>query len=59
MDFDLANAILAGLVGTAAMILQKYVGYAMNMRMDMPMMLGTMFLPKGPPALSGASRSTS
>jgi hypothetical protein len=50
MDFDLGLAILAGLIGTAAMTAVMYTGYAMNMRMDMPMLLGTMFLPKGTPA---------
>ena len=50
MEFDLGTAILAGLVGTAVMTAVMYMGYMMNMRMDMPMMLGTMFLPKGPAA---------
>jgi hypothetical protein len=29
-----------------------YMGYLMQMRMDMPMMLGTMFLPRGTAALA-------
>ena len=36
-----------GLAGTAVMTAVMYMGFLMNMRMDMPMMLGTMFLPKG------------
>lgn len=47
MEFQLETAILAGLIGTAAMTGLMYMGYLMNMRMDMPMMLGTMFLPRG------------
>lgn len=50
MEFDVATAALAGLAGTAAMTLLLYMGFAMGMRMDMPMMLGTMLLPKGPAA---------
>lgn len=50
MEFQLDTAILAGLIGTAVMTAVMYMGYMMNMRMDMPMMLGTMFLPKGPAA---------
>jgi len=50
MDFELGTAIGAGLVGTAAMTAVMYMGYMMNMRMDMPMTLGTMFLPRGPAA---------
>jgi hypothetical protein len=50
MEFDLAQAIIAGVVGTAVMTAVLYVGFLMGMRMDMPMMLGTMMLPKGPPA---------
>lgn len=50
MDFELGTAILAGLVGTGAMTLVMYMGHAMNMRMDIPMTLGTTFLPKGTPA---------
>jgi len=50
MEFQLDNAILAGFVGTAVMTAVMYMGYMMNMRMDMPMMLGTMFLSKGPAA---------
>ena len=47
MEFDLGTAILAGVIGTAAMTAMMYMGYLMNMRMDMPMMLGAMFLPRG------------
>lgn len=46
MDFDLGTAILAGLIATGVMTAVMYMGTLMNMRMDMPMMLGTMFLPK-------------
>jgi len=51
MEFQLDTAILAGLIGTAAMTGLMYMGYMMNMRMDMPMMLGTMFLASPGPAL--------
>ena len=47
MEFELGTAIGAGLVATAVMTAAMYMGYLMNMRMDMPMMLGTMFLPRG------------
>lgn len=47
MELDVGKAILAGLIGTGAMTVVMYMGYFMNMRMDMPMMLGTMFLAKG------------
>jgi hypothetical protein len=47
MDFDLGTAIVAGLAGTAVMTGVMYMGFLINMRMDMPMMLGTMFLPRG------------
>lgn len=47
MEFELGTAIVAGLVATAVMTAVLYAGYMMGMRMDMPMMLGTMFLPKG------------
>jgi hypothetical protein len=50
MDFEPGTAIVAGLVGTAAMTAAMYMGYMMNLRMDMPMTLGTMFLPRGPAA---------
>lgn len=50
MEFQLDTAILAGLIGTAVMTAVMYMGFMMNMRMDMPMMLGTMILPKGPAA---------
>lgn len=47
MDFQLDTAIIAGLAGTAVMTAIMYMGFVMNMRMDIPMMLGTMFLPRG------------
>jgi hypothetical protein len=47
MELDIGKAIAAGLVGTGVMTAVMYMGYSINMRMDMPMMLGTMFLPKG------------
>lgn len=47
MDFDIGMAVLGGLAGTAAMTVVMYMGYMMRMKMDMPMTLGTMFLPKG------------
>jgi hypothetical protein len=50
MEVDLAQAVLAGVVGTAVMTAVLYMGFLMGMRMDMPMMLGTMMLPKGPAA---------
>ncbi len=50
MEFEIGTAAVAGLVGTAVMTAILYMGFAMGMRMDMPMMLGTMFLPKGPAA---------
>jgi hypothetical protein len=50
MDFELGNAVVAGLAATAVMTAMLYMGFAMGMKMDMPMMLGTMFLPKGPAA---------
>lgn len=50
MDFELGTAIAAGLAGTAAMTAIMYMGFVMGMRMDMPLMLGTMFLRRGPAA---------
>jgi len=47
MELDVGKAILAGLVGTGVMTAVMYMGHLMNMRMDIPMMLGTVFLPKG------------
>jgi hypothetical protein len=47
MELDVARAIVAGLVGTAVMTAVMYMGRLMNMRMDMPMMIGTMFLRRG------------
>lgn len=53
MEFDAGPAILAGLVATGAMTVLMYMaGAMMGMRMDMPMMLGTMLLPPG-----GAARA--
>lgn len=50
MEFEFGTAIAAGLVATAAMTAVMYMGFIMGMRMDMPLMLGTMFLRKGPAA---------
>ncbi len=50
MDFEFGTALVAGLAGTAVMTAIMYMGFVMGMRMDMPMMLGTMFLRKGPAA---------
>lgn len=50
MDFALGSALLAGLAGTAAMTVVLSMAPAMGIRMDMPAMLGTMFLPLGAPA---------
>lgn len=48
MDFHLGTAILAGLAATAVMTVLMYAGAAMmNIRMDLPMMLGTMMMPRG------------
>ncbi|GAB4337803.1 MAG: hypothetical protein Kow0010_25980 [Dehalococcoidia bacterium] len=48
MDFDPGTAILAGLVATAVMTALMYAGASMmSVRMDMPMMLGTMMMPPG------------
>jgi hypothetical protein len=50
LEFDFGPALVAGLAGTAVMTAIMYMGFLMAMRMDMPMMLGTMFLRKGPAA---------
>jgi hypothetical protein len=50
MEFELGTAILAGLAATAVMTGVLYMGFIIGMRMDMPMMLGTMLLPRGPAA---------
>ena len=51
MEFEIGKAILAGVVGTIAMTIAMMAGSAMmGMKMDLPMTLGTMFLPKGPGA---------
>jgi hypothetical protein len=47
MEFELGRAILAGIAGTVVMTAAMYMGFLMNMRMDIPMMLGTMVLPRG------------
>lgn len=48
MDFDIARAVLGGLAGTAAMTMLMCLGGSMmGIKMDMPMILGTMFLSKG------------
>lgn len=53
MEFDLLNAILAGLAGTAAITVLGYMMIWMTGKgMDFATMLGTMLLPKGPPAFS-------
>ncbi len=50
MEFELGTAVIAGLAATAVMTVALYMGFLMGMRMDMPMMLGTMLLPRGPAA---------
>ena len=47
MEFELGTAVVAGLAGTAVMTMMLYMGFMLGIRMDMPMMLGTMFLPRG------------
>ncbi|MBI4336217.1 MAG: hypothetical protein HY683_00100, partial [Chloroflexi bacterium] len=47
MDFEIGKAALAGVVGTLVMTAVMYMGSMMGMKMDMPMTLGTMFLPRG------------
>ncbi len=50
MDFEAGNAILAGLIGGAAMAIILYMGILMmprQMKMNMFMLLGTMVLPVG------------
>lgn len=50
MDFEPGNAILAGLIGGAAMAMILYMGIIMlprQMRMNLFMMLGSMVLPVG------------
>jgi hypothetical protein len=54
MDFEPGWAILAGLIGGAAMATTLYMGIIMlpdQMRMNLFMMLGTMMLPVGAAAL--------
>jgi len=50
MEFELGSAIVAGLVATAVMTVLMYMGSFMGLRMDMPLMLGTMFMSPGPMA---------
>ncbi len=50
MEFELGTAIVAGLVATAVMTILMYMGPMMGIRMDMPLMLGTMVMPPGPMA---------
>jgi hypothetical protein len=50
MDFELGNAVLAGLIGGAAMAVILYMGILMlprQMKMNLFMMLGSMVLPVG------------
>lgn len=48
MEFEIGKAILAGLAATVAMTVAMMAGSAMmGMKMDVPMTLGTMFIPKG------------
>lgn len=47
MEFEIERAVLGGLVGTIGMTVVMYMGSVMGMKMDMPMTLGTMLLPKG------------
>ncbi len=36
MDFELGNAVAAGLAATSVMTAMLYMGFAMGMKMDMP-----------------------
>lgn len=47
MSITFGPAIAAGAVATVVMTVVMYMGGIMGMKMDIPMMLGTMFLPKG------------
>lgn len=47
MDFTVGTAIFAGLIGTVVMTAFMYVAAITGMKMDMPMMLGTMFTRRG------------
>jgi hypothetical protein len=48
MEFDIARAAVSGAVGAVAMTVVMYMGsMMMGLKMDMPMTLGTMILPKG------------
>lgn len=42
-QFSLTKAIMAGIAGTIIMTLFTYMGAMMNMKMDIPAMLSTMF----------------
>lgn len=51
MPFDAVNVVVAGLAGTVEMTAVITMGGAvMGIKMDMPLTLGTMFVPKGVPA---------
>lgn len=47
MEFELGTAIVAGLVATTVMTVLMYMGSIMGIRMDMPLMLGSMFMKPG------------
>ncbi len=48
MEFEIGKAVLGGVIGTLAMTMVMYMGsMMMGLKMDMPMTLGTMVLPKG------------
>lgn len=50
MEFEFGTAIIAGLAATAVMTILMYMGPLMGIRMDMPLMLGTMVMAPGPMA---------
>ena len=47
MELTVGTAVFAGLIGTVVMTVIMYGAAMMGMKMDMPMMLGTMFMPRG------------
>ncbi|MEX2229982.1 MAG: hypothetical protein WEB13_10140 [Dehalococcoidia bacterium] len=47
MDLTVGTAVFAGLIGTVVMTAIMYGAAMMGMKMDMPMMLGTMLMPRG------------
>jgi uncharacterized membrane protein YagU involved in acid resistance len=49
---DWGNAVLAGIIATAVMTALMYLGKAMGMAMDMPRMLGLMFVDPGSGAVA-------